>query len=61
MSDMFYLKSCRKCQGDVRLQRDSDGPYLQCLQCGQVTYLPAAGVLAKAEQVASATTEQVAV
>ena len=61
MSDLFYLKSCRKCQGDVWLQGDADGPYLQCIQCGRVTYLPAEGVLAKAEQVASNTPEQVAV
>ena len=31
---MMYLKSCRKCHGDMYLNRDRYGAYLDCLQCG---------------------------
>ena len=31
---MLYLKSCPRCQGDVRYERDMYGRYLGCLQCG---------------------------
>ena len=31
---MFRLKSCPRCKGDVLIDRDYDGWYEQCLQCG---------------------------
>ena len=31
---MIYFKSCLKCHGDMYLNRDRYGPYLECLQCG---------------------------
>jgi len=31
---MLYLKACPRCQGDVQLVNDVDGPFLGCLQCG---------------------------
>lgn len=37
---MLYLKACTKCKGDVHLDRDSWGAYLQCLQCGWSRDIP---------------------
>ena len=31
---MFYFKACRKCRGDLTLEKDSYGSFLKCLQCG---------------------------
>jgi len=31
---MFYFKSCKKCQGDLSLDRDAYGDFLKCMQCG---------------------------
>ncbi len=31
---VIKLKGCPKCQGDLYLNRDSYGKYLNCLQCG---------------------------
>ena len=31
---MLYLKACLRCRGDVRFALDTEGPFLQCLQCG---------------------------
>lgn len=31
---MLYLKSCPRCRGDVKYERDMYGQYLGCLQCG---------------------------
>ncbi len=31
---MLYLKSCPRCRGDVKFERDMYGQYLECLQCG---------------------------
>ncbi len=33
---MLRLKSCPKCHGDVRVDRDQYGWYEQCIQCGFV-------------------------
>ncbi len=33
---MIYFKSCLKCHGDMYLNRDRYGAYLECLQCGLV-------------------------
>lgn len=33
---MVFLKACPKCSGDVTLDRDRYGQYLECLQCGMV-------------------------
>ncbi len=32
---MFYLKGCQKCHGDIHLDKDEHGAYLQCIQCGR--------------------------
>ncbi len=32
--NVFILKGCPKCRGDVYLERDHYGAYLACLQCG---------------------------
>ena len=34
---MFYFKACRKCRGDMTLEKDQYGSFLKCLQCG--TYI----------------------
>lgn len=31
---MVYFKSCRKCHGDMFLDKDRYGAYLHCVQCG---------------------------
>jgi ribosomal protein L37AE/L43A len=36
VTQMLRLKSCPKCKGDVRIDRDQYGWYEQCLQCGHV-------------------------
>jgi hypothetical protein len=36
---MLRLKSCPRCRGDVVIDRDMDGWYEQCLQCGCQRYL----------------------
>ncbi len=30
---MWKLKSCPRCKGDIFINKDLDGWYLQCLQC----------------------------
>jgi hypothetical protein len=39
---MLLLRSCRRCKGDLYLERDSDTGdcYVACLQCGARTYIP---------------------
>lgn len=31
---MFYLKACKKCRGDLTLEKDAFGSFLKCMQCG---------------------------
>jgi DNA-directed RNA polymerase subunit M/transcription elongation factor TFIIS len=31
---MWKLKTCPRCQGDLFVDRDADGWFQQCLQCG---------------------------
>ena len=33
---MIIFKGCPRCRGDVFLDEDSYGPYLPCLQCGNL-------------------------
>jgi len=38
-SAMMYVvktKGCKRCGGDLFLERDSDGVYVSCLQCSAV-------------------------
>ena len=30
----FWLRACPKCGGDLELQPDVTGTYVQCVQCG---------------------------
>lgn len=30
---MYWLKSCRKCSGDLYQSKDSYGSFISCLQC----------------------------
>ena len=46
---MLYLKSCPRCEGDVRYERDMYGSYLDCLQCGFSISSKNDGVEASAE------------
>ena len=32
--DMFKLTRCRTCHSDVYVDRDGDGAYLRCAECG---------------------------
>jgi len=31
---MFFFKACPKCQGDMYVDRDRYGAFVECLQCG---------------------------
>ncbi len=33
---MYWLKGCRKCGGDLYLEKDRFGSYASCMQCGAV-------------------------
>ena len=33
---MLILKGCPRCKGDLKVDRDHDGTYLSCLQCGYI-------------------------
>ncbi|MCH7594089.1 MAG: hypothetical protein IIB27_06235 [Chloroflexi bacterium] len=30
----LYLKACPRCSGDIQLNTDQFGRYMECLQCG---------------------------
>jgi hypothetical protein len=34
MLNIVKLKGCRRCGGDLFLEKDSEGTYISCLQCG---------------------------
>ncbi|HJX13242.1 MAG TPA: hypothetical protein VJ377_06915 [Dehalococcoidales bacterium] len=36
MLNIVKLKGCKRCGGDLFLDRDSDGVFLSCLQCSAV-------------------------
>jgi len=36
---MWRLKGCPKCKGDLYLDRDRNGWFEECLQCGHVQFL----------------------
>ena len=36
---MIKLKACPKCHGDLYLQKDQYGRYMNCLQCGYLLEL----------------------
>ena len=38
---MIKFKACPKCKGDLFLERDSYGRYLQCFQCSRIFDLEA--------------------
>jgi len=38
-ADMWRFKSCPKCKGDIFIEKDRDGWYEHCLQCGLLRYL----------------------
>ena len=35
----FFFKACAKCGGDMVQDRDSDGFFRKCLQCGRIVDL----------------------
>ena len=37
---MIIYKSCIRCSGDLHLERDTDGAYFNCLQCGFYRDIP---------------------
>jgi DNA-directed RNA polymerase subunit M/transcription elongation factor TFIIS len=36
---MWRFKSCPKCEGDLFIDSDANGWYVQCLQCGYLSDL----------------------
>ena len=37
---MLFLKCCPRCKGDIHLDTDTYGRFLECLQCGFSRDLP---------------------
>ena len=33
---MFFFKACQKCHGDMFIDQDQYGTFLECLQCGSL-------------------------
>ena len=47
----FFFKSCAKCGGDIVQDRDLDGYFRKCLQCGRIIDLGAPPrIVAKADE-----------
>ena len=44
---MFFLKSCPKCQGDMFLDQDGYGSFIECLQCGALRNIQVKGAISK--------------
>jgi hypothetical protein len=40
MTNAVELRGCRRCNGDLFLDRDEDGDFLYCLQCGAIYTAP---------------------
>jgi len=36
MLNIVKLKGCKRCGGDLFLERDSEGAYIFCLQCSAI-------------------------
>lgn len=36
---MLKLRSCPKCRGDIRIDKDMYGWYEECIQCGYLGYM----------------------
>ena len=36
MLNIIRFKGCKRCGGDLFLERDSEGLYVSCLQCGAI-------------------------
>lgn len=37
---MWKFRSCPRCGGDIFIDRDADGWYKECLQCGSLHHMP---------------------
>ena len=46
----FYFKACAKCGGDMVQDRDFDGYFRKCLQCGRIVELATSAVAAVARE-----------
>ncbi len=33
---MFFFKACQKCHGDMFIDQDHYGTFIECLQCGSL-------------------------
>jgi hypothetical protein len=55
---MWRLKGCVRCAGDMFIEKDQDGWYEACLQCG---YREQLGLIAEAANQPLATREKAAV
>lgn len=36
MLNIVKFKGCKRCRGDLFLERDSEGAYIACLQCSAI-------------------------
>lgn len=40
MRCLIRTKACKRCEGDLCLERDNYGAYIECIQCGAVWNVP---------------------
>lgn len=45
MMTEWKLKSCPRCSGDIYVEKDNDGCYERCLQCGYVKQVYSPGIV----------------
>ena len=46
----LYLKACPRCSGDMQLNMDQFGRYMECLQCGFLLSSKSEGTTASSEK-----------
>jgi DNA-directed RNA polymerase subunit RPC12/RpoP len=47
MLNIMKFKGCKRCGGDLFLERDSEGTYLSCLQCSAIYIKPLVPIIQK--------------
>jgi len=45
---MIYFKACPRCKGDMVVDKDQYGHYMECLQCGYETDAPGTSKVVRA-------------
>jgi hypothetical protein len=45
---VIFFKGCSRCRGDMHVNQDVYGTYVQCIQCGRITEV---GTSAKRQEI----------